>query len=87
MSTENGGAFVNAVLEIKLDEMLSPKVVARLEGTGSSVTVSVSEDTVFALAQALRDKDASTLSSEQQARIVLGALSIKVREEDGDESH
>ncbi len=79
----DGNPFVNAKIEIKLDELLAPKVQYLLEGTGSAVTVSVGEATITRVADLLREADASTLSSEEQVRIVLGALGLTVRNGDG----
>lgn len=73
--------FMNSKIVIKLDELLRSDVSEVLEDSGSSVTVTVSEQTVLRAADQLRAQDASTLQSEEQVRIVLGALGIHIRED------
>ncbi len=76
--------FINAKIEIKIDELLSPETREILEADGSGVKVTISQKTLRRLQTAAWDAtiSVSLLNAEKAVLAVVEALGLAIREND-----
>ena len=77
--------FMNAQLEIKLDELLTPAVKKALEDAGSGVKMTISHKTLRLVQTAAWDSSTGAITlgtAEKAALAVVEALGIELREDD-----
>ena len=76
-----GNPFVNATMEIRLDELLKDSVSKAVEDSGSALTVTVSEDTLMELSGSIELLFEASRVPHIVVLDVLDNLGITIRED------